>query len=114
MAVFSFEIIKKDVDFRDIFQTGKTVIGRFIFLKIKKTKGSGPRFAVVAGLKVSKKAVQRNKIKRRIRAIISKTHPKILSGYDIVVIAKKEAVTEKFKTLQEDLIKTLEKAKVFK
>jgi ribonuclease P protein component len=41
----------------------------------------------MVGLKVSKKAVDRNKIKRQIREIFKQYNEKILYSYDIVAIA---------------------------
>lgn len=107
------EKIKKDTDFKTIFKTGKTATGRFVFLKIKKTKEKNSRFAVVAGLKTSKKAVERNKAKRRIKAVIGKIWPELTRGNDIVIIVKKEAITQKFSALKEDLIKTINRAGLF-
>ena len=107
------ERIKKDADFKMIFKTGKTATGRFVFLKIKKTKEKNSRFAVVAGLKVSKKAIERNKAKRRIKAVIGRIWPEMAKGNDIVIVVKKEAIPQKFSTLEEDLIKTINRAGLF-
>lgn len=111
MAVI-LEGIKKNADFKEIFQTGKTAIGRFVFLKIKKTKTKKSRLGIVVGSKISKKAVERNKIKRRIKAIFKKTYIKLVPGYDIVVVAKKEILKNKYKNIEQDIITIMEKLKI--
>ena len=43
------------------------------------------RFAVVAGVKVSKKAVVRNRLKRQVRAIVHEVLGEITPGYDVLL-----------------------------
>lgn len=70
------------------------------------------RFAVAAGLKVSKKAVDRNRLKRQVRAIVHDHVNEIVSGYDLLLIVRKEALGKKTKEIEEQLMKTLAKAKM--
>ena len=108
-----YERIKKSIDFEKIFQTGKTITGRFVFLKTKKTKNRSCRLCFVVSSKVSKKAVERNKIKRRLREIIRSAYSELAQGYDIVIIAKKEILSKNFTEIKEDITKTLKEAKIF-
>jgi ribonuclease P protein component len=108
-----YERIKKSIDFEKIFQTGKTITGRFVFLKIKKTKNKNCRLCFVVGCKVSKKAVERNKIKRRLREALKGIYLELVPGYDIVIIAKKEVLGKSYTEIKEDTIKTLKSAKIF-
>jgi len=55
----------------------------------------------VVSLKVSKKAVIRNKIKRRLREIIRQTELK--QGFDFVIIAKPLIVNQNFQEIKQDL-----------
>jgi len=48
--------------------------------------GQKTRFGFVVGLRFSKKAVLRNKMKRQLSAAAEKHYYKIKPGYDIVVI----------------------------
>ncbi len=48
-----------------------------------------PRFGFVVSLKVSKKAVIRNKVKRRLREAIRYNLDKIKNGYDVVFFTRK-------------------------
>lgn len=51
-----------------------------------------PRFAFVAGVKVSKKAVERNRVKRLLRESVQHLLPALKPGQDVVIVAKKELV----------------------
>jgi ribonuclease P protein component len=106
------ERIKKSIDFERIFQTGKTTTGRFVFLKTKKTKNKNCRWCFVIGSKVSKKAIERNKVKRRVREIMADIYSDLLPGYDIVIVAKKEILGRKYTEIKDETIKILKEAKL--
>ena len=112
MAV-KYERIKKSIDFEKIFQTGKTITGRFVFLKTKKTENKNCRLCFVVGSRVSKNAVERNKAKRRIREIVRGIYLSLMPGYDIVIVAKKEILGKKYAEIKDEIIKTLKEAKLF-
>lgn len=67
------------------------------------------RFTVVIGTKVAKKAVVRNCVKRRVRAILEKNLAQLNGGYDVVVLPKKDAIGKKSKALEEELLALLHK-----
>lgn len=53
-----------------LFKNGKTVRGEFISLKYVASKGDDYRLAVIVSKKVSKKAVIRNRIRRRVYEVV--------------------------------------------
>ncbi|MDO8621015.1 MAG: ribonuclease P protein component [Candidatus Levybacteria bacterium] len=67
----------------------------FFLIKINKNKLLNNRMGIVASLKVSKRAVDRNRAKRLIRSIMEEFWNKMIPGYDILFILKKEAVGKK-------------------
>ena len=67
------------------------------------------RFAISAGLKVSKKSVLRNKIKRKVSEIIRLNYPMARPGYDVVLVIKVKAINKEPGDLKKDLIKELSK-----
>jgi len=68
-----------------------------LIIKYKKNSTSGSDVKIIVSLKVSKKAVVRNKIRRRIREILK---PKDLSGYDLVVITNKDILDKDFQEIK--------------
>ena len=70
------------------------------------------RFGVVVGLKVSKRAVERNLIKRRIREILRKMMKDVKSGYDVMLMANQTSLKTEFKELERQLVECFRKAKL--
>jgi ribonuclease P protein component len=80
--------IKKKKDFDFIFKKGKSLKTSLLVFKILKNGLDYNRFASVVSLKVSKKAVVRNKIRRMFSAIMAtKLKPADGIGKDIVIVA---------------------------
>lgn len=68
---------------RGVYQRGKSLRGRFITLKFTNRDPRRPyRAAVVVSRKVSKSAVTRNRIRRRLYEIIRQSD--VASGLDLV------------------------------
>ena len=95
--------LRKKNDINNVFKKGKTVTGNFIFLRTAKNNLDTNRFAFVVSLKVSKKSVLRNKIKRQLRAIIKKNILKIRPGFDFMLIAKPQIINQQFKEIEKEI-----------
>lgn len=95
--------LRKKRDFEEVFKKGKTKTGKNLFLKARKNKLKTNRFGWVVSLKVSKKAVVRNKIKRQLRAIVKKNFSNLKQGLDIVVVARPEIVNKNYQEIENDL-----------
>ncbi len=72
------------------------------------------RFGVVVGLKVHKKAVRRNLIKRRIREILRKHLPEISPGKDVMIMVNNKALDAEYADLEAQLLSCLAKLKIRK
>ena len=72
-----------------------------LLLKYKKNNYSVSRFGFVVSTKISKKATERNLIKRRLRAIVQKERANIVPGYDIVMLTRPPIRSLSFSALQE-------------
>ena len=83
--------IKKNKDFQKVLKKGECKRSNLLFVVFLKNELQNSRFGFVVSLKVSKKATERNLIKRRLREIVRLNLDKIKEGYDIVIIAKKQA-----------------------
>lgn len=59
----------------------------FLLIKTRENGGDYSRFGFLVSQKVSKKAVERNKIKRLLRETVSQNFSKIKPGKDVVVVA---------------------------
>lgn len=97
--------LKKKTDFKKVFDKGKYYGSSFISLKALKNDLEYSRFGVIVGSKISKKAVERNKIKRRIENSIKETKKNI----DIVIMVKPEILKKTYKEIKEQLLSLIEK-----
>ncbi len=104
--------LRKDADIKRLFQKGKSVFDEICSLKYAPNGMKYSRFAVVVGTKVSKKAVERNRIKRRVRAVLAKKVPCVPPGFDLAFMARKEAMTIPFPELEQRIARALKKAKL--
>lgn len=103
----------KDNSFSLVKSKGKRVSGGAFNIIALKQGGSGPsRFGFIVSTKVSKKAVDRNRIKRMLRIIISELLEDVVGGYDIVVIAKRETLKLEKEKAKEEIASLLEKQKL--
>jgi ribonuclease P protein component len=60
--------IRKQTEIKEVFKLGKTYKNKSLLLKVKDNKLNKYRMTVVVSSKVLPKAVNRNKIKRQIKA----------------------------------------------
>jgi len=103
--------IKKKKDFETAFKRGQGFKQGFLYLKIIKNNLDVSRFGFVISKKFSKKAVIRNKTKRRLREIIKMRLPEIKKGIDAVIVMMPGAENE-FQKLEDALDKLFKKAKI--
>ncbi len=110
MALNKKNRLKKKRDLESVFKKGKAVKGSFLSIKYKKTEIGIPRFGFIVSTKVSKKAVERNRIKR----ILSETAWKAvdnLNSWDIVIFSVKNIISATKTEIVNDLIAVLNKIK---
>lgn len=79
--------LTKDKDFNRVFKEGNSSFNKMLGIKAVENGKGYSRFGILVGVKVSKKAILRNKIKRQIREIIKLDLKNIKSGFDYVIIS---------------------------
>jgi len=94
--------ITKNKEFESIMKNKKAVYSPVMMCKYIKSNNDYPRFGLIVSNKVSKKASQRNLIKRRLREIIRLNLAKIKKGYDLAIIVSPKIINEKGKVLKYD------------
>jgi len=106
--------LKRDNDFRKVFKQGRYSQGGFIRLKFLKNDLKYSRFAFVIGLKISKKAVQRNKIRRWLEHIVRLEFDQIRAGFDFVVLVEPEIVKKNYQEIEQELDSLFKKVKLIR
>ena len=108
------KMMKKNYEFKKIFEKGKYFSGKYIEAFIKKDENSKELFLGIAiGVKIAK-AVKRNHIKRLIRENYYIIEPKIIDGGNIIFMWKKKVDIKNatFKNIQLDMENILKKAEM--
>lgn len=103
MALPKLNRIKKKNDFDAIFKKGFSAKNNLFILKFLKNNLKEKRFGFIVSLKVSKKAVERNKLRRRLSEIIKKEIENIKEGLDMVFIALPSANKKEFLELKDSV-----------
>ena len=87
----------------------RPIVGRLVTVKLTPNTLGKPRVTVVASAKVSKLAVERNKLKRRCRTILRKLLPP--KGVDLVVAMRVGSKGSTYAALMDDIKYCLYRAK---
>lgn len=98
--------------FKEIFKKGKTFSFENLFLRITSLSTSISLFTFVVSLKVSKKPVIRNKLKKRARHIIKKLLFQIKPGLGVIIFFKPGSEKLSFSELEKVLQEALKKARI--
>jgi ribonuclease P protein component len=112
MGPFSFtkqERLLKRSDFVNLNRSGKRVYTRHFIIIRKRNELGITRLGVTAGKKVGN-AVRRNRIKRLIREFFRLHKALFPQGYDIAIIAKKDASNLDLGRVEEELGQIVSKA----
>lgn len=99
---------------RFVYQRGQMVRGTLVSLRhVRNDRQQSYRIAVVVSRKVSKSAVVRNRIRRRIYEIVRKNAGRIAGPYDLVfTVYGEDAAQMSHATLQKMILDELDKANV--
>ena len=104
--------LKKKKDFEQVFKRGKSFQDNALSLKLTENNLKVSRFGFVVGLKVSKKAFLRNKIRRRLREIVKIRLPQTKTGLDVVLIVGQGFIDKDFQETVDVVNKLFKKAEI--
>ena len=93
--------VKENYEFRRIYRKGKSAVSPQLVIYCQRNR---------LGVSVSTKlggAVVRNRVRRRIREIYRLNKPKMVPGYDIIVVARVRAVETGYQKLESTYLRLL-------
>ncbi len=97
--------IKKRADFLHVQKMGRKWIAKAFIVQVCENDGLGQRFGLVVTKKLHKLAVDRNRVKRRLRAAIAEILPDCAANnYDYVFIARSDTISMPFETLKKEMV----------
>lgn len=103
--------LRSRADFQRSRKQGKTYAGKFIVLSVVVDRALAERFRF--GLILTRKvgnAVARNRVRRRLRGLLSRYGERIAPGHRLVIIARYTAPAAEFAELEGDWLRQLRRA----
>lgn len=104
--------LRKATDFSKTYKFGKSYNHTQLYIKALHTQLPSTHLAVVVPKKVSKRAVVRNKARRRIYEICRQNWSQIIPGYTIIITAKTDLTSMKPAELNSVILEGLKQLKV--
>ncbi len=102
--------IKSRADFLRAQKHGKRWVSKSVIVQSVPNDDDTQRIGYTVSKKVNKRAVVRNRIKRRLRALACDILPShAAAGYDYVFIGRAETATRDYKDLKKDLLWSLKR-----
>ncbi len=79
-------------DFARLSTQGRSVFGPYVTMRVRSAHEAGPRIAFITSTKVFKLAVDRNRIKRRLRGVLRELLAEVPPKIHVLFIVKPEAL----------------------
>ena len=102
--------LRHDTDIAKVLKSKKGVFDAACGVKFAPNGLSLSRFAVVVGTKVSKNAVDRNRVRRQYREIIRLHLADLIPGYDVLLLTAKPALPLDYHEKESRILRVLRKA----
>lgn len=101
------ERLKNPQEFSLVYKQGRPRFGKYVVVSVLPTNRTVSRVGFAVGKKTGN-AVERNKVKRRLKAIMAKQTGRISPGFDVIIGAKRGSVAANFQELEQDLCQALQ------
>lgn len=105
--------IKENYEFRRAYKRGTSLVCPYIAVYYLKNRTHRVRLGITAGKKIGN-AVSRNRAKRLITAAFYECMPRLLPGYDFVIVARTRILKVKSTTVADALLRLLKTADLLK
>jgi len=105
--------LRRGVDFQCIWDEGRSFSHPLVILRVRANGMESCRFGFVAGKKIGK-ATARNRAKRLMRESVRHRLPMIVSGWDLILIARSSAARNPFKEMDTAIESVLRRANMLR
>jgi ribonuclease P protein component len=99
-------------EFEKVKRAGRSWHGKLLVLGVLETGEPAVRVGLITSKRVGR-AVQRNKVRRRLREMFRLARPNIKPGLWIVLIARQAAAAAEFRVLEQEWLRLASRAAIF-
>ncbi len=96
--------LKKNFEFRRLYTKGKSAVTPFVVVYCRRNGQGCNRLGYTVSTKLGK-AVERNRVRRRLREIYRLNAHSLKSGYDIVIVARGRCVDGDYHKMESAFLK---------
>ena len=100
--------LNKNHEFRRLYNKGKNAASRCVVVYCGRNGRAENRLGITVSAKLGD-AVQRNRIRRRLKEIYRKNEQTLRTGYDIVIVARMQSRHVRFSELEASVLYLLKK-----
>ena len=106
--------LKTEKDFEKVAKNGRPFFTSELGFKILKNNLDYNRYGIVINTKIDKRAVVRNKIRRRIKEIIRLNDKNFEKGFDVMFLVRESVKELEYSEIKEKLLKLFKKSGLLK
>ena len=103
--------MKKNHEFRRMYQKGKSSVNSFLVLYIRPNRLGHNRLGVTVSAKLGK-AVIRNRVRRRLREIWRLNDAEMKQGFDMILVARGRSVKSSYKEIEKAYLRAAAELKL--
>jgi ribonuclease P protein component len=104
--------LRKSSEFQRVRQQGRSSTSRLLILTCVPNDLARLRIGFVVSKRISKRAVERNHLKRLLGEAIRPSLPELPTGWDLVLSARNAANTASLAELEKDIVTVLHRARL--
>lgn len=104
--------LKGKAAFEKVFKQGNKCFVALFGIKILKNDLGYSRFGIIISSKISKKAVVRNKVRRRISETFRLNLKNFKSGFDVIIICRKPIIKASYQDIEKEILNSAKRLKL--
>jgi ribonuclease P protein component len=101
-------------DIERVQKTGRATRGELFSLRFSSGQSEVSRFCFIVSKKVSKKAVERNRVVRWARESVGGLLPALIGVYDVIIYAQRGVSFYSFQLCEKEILSLLQRANILR